>query len=120
MAVKLYHGTSRALGIIVEKEGLFPRGPEFVRPEYRKVPSSEPGYVYFFDNLVLAEAFACAITEKTLGFQGEIFEVGESDVKIEPNFQLPHSWKHKGTVPPSKLRVTKIFDCKEWMKSIRR
>ncbi|MFQ6020819.1 MAG: hypothetical protein ACE5J4_02260 [Candidatus Aenigmatarchaeota archaeon] len=112
---KLWHGTARALGCFIEKEGLNPAGCTIVPPKFRKSCYSEPGYVYFTDKKDLAIIFACGTAEKVgLSNQGQIFEIDTKNVKVEKDPLFPeHSFRHKGHIPPNKIKSIEIIDCKK-------
>lgn len=110
---RLYHGTARAFGFDVEKQGLKPTG--FAQSdELMKSKFSEKGYIYFFDEPTPAKLFACGTSQKIgLGSKGEVFVVDFDAVKAEPDPLLPHgSWRVKGNVPADKL-TSIVVDCKK-------
>lgn len=115
MNTKLYHGTARALGVFIEKEGLKPEGCPIVPEEFRKSCYSEPGYIYFTDKLPYAEFFACGVTKQIgLGNQGQIFEIDTNEIPVEKDPLLPrNSFRVKGTISPEKIKTIKIFKCSE-------
>ncbi len=110
----LQHGTARALGIVIEKEGFKPEGCSIVPKEFRKSCISEEGYIYFTDSAAIAEVFACGTAKKVgLGKKGQVFEIDTDDVKVEHDPLLPaHSFRHKGKIPSKKIKNSFIFDCK--------
>jgi hypothetical protein len=122
---KVYHGTAKALGYRVEKEGLNPEGnipKEFLKVFSKeelqtfsgKSPQSEKGYVYFFSDLERARNFGCGSSWKT-GFPkavAETFAINTSAVKVENDPLLLDSWRHRGIIPADKLEIVdKAFDC---------
>jgi hypothetical protein len=111
--VKLYHGTARHFGVMIEKKGLSPLGCELLPSELRKSCVSEAGYVYFTDNLKIARVFACGTSERTVGHTGQVLEVDFKKSEIEKDPLLPDSWRYKGMIPPERLKNVEIFDCKE-------
>jgi hypothetical protein len=112
---KLYHGTARALGFSIEHDGLDPAGCTDVPPEFRKSCYSEPGYVYFFEDALMARWFGCGAVKKVgLGPFAQTFEINTGEVKVELDPLLPRgSWRHKGRIAPNLLKSFEIFDCKK-------
>lgn len=121
MNTKLYHGTARALGVFIEKEGLKPEGCAIVPEEKRKSCYSEPDYIYFTDNIEYAKFFACGVAKQVgIGNQGQIFEIDTNEISVEKDPLLPkHSFRVKGEIPIEKIKTTKIFKCsKEVIKEV--
>jgi len=118
MDKKLWHGTSRALGLCIEREGLKSAGCAIVPEELRKSCYSEPGYTYFTDDMDMAKLFACGTAEKVgIGKTGQIFEIVANGVKVEKDPLLPlSSFRHKGDIPPDKIKSVAVIDCKERIK----
>lgn len=112
---KLWHGTARALGVFIEKQGLKSAGCAIVPEEFRKSCISEPEYIYFYDDKFLARHFACGTTKKVgLGKLGQIFEIDTKEVKVEPDPLLPRgSFRHKGDISPDKVKSVEVFECKD-------
>lgn len=120
---KLYHGTARALGMMIESEGLNPAGPFHDAPEFinkcmndGKCAISKEGYVYFFEEPRMARSFGCAVAEKVnIGPLAQVFEIDTKNVKAEldPEMESVMSWMHKGEIPADKLRTYEIYDCKK-------
>ena len=112
---KMWHGTAGALGLMIEKEGLNPEGCTIVPKEFRKSCYSQPGYVYFYDDLELAKDFACGMAFKVgIGKKGQVFEIDTKEVEVEPDPLLPaHSWRHKGFISPDKIKSVLLFDCSQ-------
>lgn len=111
---RLYHGTARALGLVIEREGLSPAGCDAVGEPYRKSCYSAPGYVYFTDSLESAELFACGTAKKVgIGFMGQIFAVDFEEGEVESDPLLPSgSWRFRGSIPPERLESVRIVDCR--------
>lgn len=109
----MFHGTSRALGLSIERQGLKASGCSAVSEEFRKSCYSEPNYIYFTDDMEMAKLFACGTTKKVgIGNYGQIFEIDTKEVKVETDTLLPRgSFRHKGDVPASKLKSIKIMKC---------
>lgn len=119
--MKLYHGTARALGMLIEKEGIDPEGP-FKDMPFRsrlahdgKSSYSIPSYVYFFEDKKMAAWFGCESAKKVglLPDKAQVFEIDSGQVKVEPDPKLPRSWMHKGTILPDKFVSKDIIDCNE-------
>lgn len=121
--MKLYHGTARALGALIELEGLDPAGPfkDFPFKEMLthdgKSSYSIPSYVYFYEDEKLAEYFGCGSAEKVgLGNQAQVFEIDTGEVKMVPDPKLPRSWMHKGKIPAKLLKSVGVVDCEKLKK----
>lgn len=112
---RLFHGTARALGALIEKEGLNPEGMKGMGPA-GKCPYSEKGYVYFTNSMKMARMFACGMANKVhLGNKGQIFEAKNIKVEIDPLLTAT-SFRHRGIVPSDKIESIEILDCDKWNK----
>lgn len=110
--VKFFHGTSRALGLIVEREGLKPEGAMFVPEDFRKSPQSEEGYTYFFEDVDTAKFFGCGTTKKVgIGKECQVFEIDTEKVPVERDPLLHDSFRHRGKIAPEHLKSTGVFEC---------
>lgn len=123
--MKLYHGTARALGIMIEREGLDPRGVVFPkeissilredRIGFGKSPESARGYVYFFDKPEMARYFGCGVASKVgIGNMAQVFEIDTKNVKVEKDPLFPEgSWRFRGKINPEFLKTFEIVDCEK-------
>ena len=110
---KLFHGTARALGCMIEKQGLKPEGCTIVPERFRKSCYSKRGYIYFFDNPELAKTFGCGVAERVgISNECQVFVVDSKDVKLEPDpLMLGSAWMHKGGISPDKIKTHAIYEC---------
>lgn len=111
--IPLYHGTAKALGLSVMKEGLRPASelpPHFKSSHFT---DRQKGHVFFFEKFDPAAFFGCSKARIVgMGPLASVFKTDSDKVKVTRDVEQkgPIAWKHKGTVPPELLEEIEI-DC---------
>ena len=111
--IDLYHGTAKALGLSVMKEGLRPASelPEHFKSSH--FTDRQPGHVFFFQEFDPAAFFGCSKARQVgMGPYASVFKTDSDKVSVVRDVEQkgPIAWKHKGVVTPEALEEIEI-DC---------